>query len=127
MQDKFGLIVLGLVGIILFLLAYSFLAPLDAVAVGAGYLLFSGNYVLIASVMGRLLIYSSGKNSRTALTLISGLKFFGLFGLLYFLLVTCDLSGLYLAFGALISLLVLSAVLYVGYLRTLDPSEAPRV
>lgn len=125
MPPKSAFLVLVLSGITLLLIAFQFAPKRDALALGAGYLLFSLNYVLLASLMQRLLAGSTSVSSRGILSLISGLKFFGLVGLLYVLLVVYRLSGFYLAAGALASLVILSSFLYRRYVRTLSASRLP--
>lgn len=114
---------LALIGLVLQLLAARWLPSEDALAFGLGFLLSAVNYALLASLMRRLLAGAVSGSSRGLLSLISGLKFFGLVGVLYLLLVHYRLSGIFLAAGALLSIVILSGLLYKRYMRTLNVSR----
>ncbi|MCX6130840.1 MAG: hypothetical protein NTX25_17510 [Proteobacteria bacterium] len=90
----------------------------------AGYLLFALNYLALRSI-GRALILitlSGGGNARKIklwLCLGSLGKFLGLIGALYIFLVVFKCAGFYLAFGSLLSLLVVTGLQVSTYLSSL--------
>jgi len=97
--------------------------PLDVRSLAAGYVLFALNFLALKSISRTLVQvaangYSSG---RTKLWLMLGsmAKFLGLIGALFVLLVILELSGFYVALGSLLSLLVLTGIQIVSYLRSL--------
>jgi hypothetical protein len=97
--------------------------PLNVKSLAAGYVLFALNFLALKSISRTLVqIAASGHSSgRTKLwlTLGSMAKFIGLIGALFVLLVILELSGFYVALGSLLSLLVLTGIQVVSYLRAL--------
>lgn len=115
-------------GLLLTLAVFSgFVERRELLALGLGYLIFALNYLLIAKIyMILVLVFQHGHGTartRLLVTLGTGIKFVGLIGTLYLLLVHFALPGLYLAAGSLISLFVLTWILVLGYLRTLNLSQ----
>jgi hypothetical protein len=92
-------------------------------SLAAGYVLFALNFLALKSISRTLVqIAAHGhSSSRTKLWLTLGslAKFIGLIGALFVLLVILELSGFYVALGSLLSLLVLTGILAVTYLRGL--------
>lgn len=119
--ENSSLLALLIVSVSMAVLMPKSLGNREALALGAGYLLFSLNFFLLGR-MSQVLVqiaengYSSPR-SKVWLGLGALLKFFGLIGALYFLIVPIQLSGFYLALGALISLLVITVVHVSIYLR----------
>ncbi len=97
--------------------------PLDVKSLAAGYVLFALNFLALKSISRTLVqVAANGHSSGRAklwLTLGSLAKFIGLIGALFVLLVILELSGFYVALGSLLSLLVLTGIQIVGYLRSL--------
>jgi|GEM_PF-5935568 hypothetical protein len=108
-------------------LASSFSDGRELLALAAGYVLFAVNYLLLAKIYGIVLqamqLGAGELGKRWLLTLGTLLKFLGLIGALYLLLVHFALSGFYLALGSLISLVVLTWILVSSYLRTISASQ----
>lgn len=104
--------------------------PLSLRSLVAGYVLFALNYLALKSISRTLvLIAMQGTTSSRAklwLTVGSMAKFIGLIGALFLLLVTFKLSGFFLAFGSLLSLVVLTGVQVVSYLRGLAAGTTAR-
>ncbi len=97
--------------------------PWDVKSLAAGYVLFALNFLALKSISRTLVQvaangHSSGR-TKLWLTLGSMAKFIGLIGALFVLLVILELSGFYVALGSLLSLLVLTGIQVVGYLRSL--------
>src|SRR5687768_15186579 len=89
--DTLSYLVLSLGLLITLVVAALFSQPREMMALASGYILFAVNYVLIAKLYQTLLFimrFGSGNSrARLLVTLGSGLKFIGLIGALYFLLV----------------------------------------
>ncbi len=106
--------------------------PLEVRSLAAGYVLFALNFLALKSI-SRLLVqvaahgHSSGR-TKLWLTLGSMAKFLGLIGALFVLLVILELSGFYVALGSLLSLIVLTGIHGVSYLRGLatGPTAPPK-
>jgi hypothetical protein len=106
--------------------------PLEVRSLAAGYVLFALNFLALKSI-SRLLVQvaalgNSAGRTRLWLTLGSMAKFLGLIGALFILLVVLELSGFYVALGSLLSLIVLTGIHGVSYLRGLaaGPTARPR-
>ena len=100
----------------------------DGMALLAGYAIFSVNFLLLTKIYSGLVVVSQTGHSsprlKTWLLLGSALKFVGLIAALYSLIVWAKFSGLYLALGALLSLVLLTAILLSSYLRSFSvPSQ----
>ena len=94
----------------------------------AGYVLFALNYLSIAKLYSSLLLAAMApsyrqRRLRWIITFGSGFKLLGLVGALYVMLVLYALPGLYLAAGSLVSLLVLTWILVMRYLRTINVQQ----
>ncbi|HET9238880.1 MAG TPA: hypothetical protein VFO10_16605 [Oligoflexus sp.] len=118
----------SVIGLIVGLLAAVGVASLttDSHAVkslAAGYVLFALNFLALKSISRTLVdVAAHGHSSARAklwLTLGSMAKFLGLIGALFVLLVVLELSGFYVALGSLLSLIVLTGIQVVTYLRSL--------
>lgn len=92
-------------------------------SLAAGYVLFALNFLALKSISRTLVdVAAHGHSSGRAklwLTLGSMVKFLGLIGALFVLLVVLELSGFYVALGSLLSLIVLTGIQVVTYLRSL--------
>jgi hypothetical protein len=117
--------VIGLIaGLVVSVAVASLVAqPLDVRSLAAGYGLFALNFLALKSISRTLVLvaangHSSGR-AKVWLSLGSAAKFLGLIGALFVMLVILDLSGFYVALGSLLSLLVLTSVQIVSYLRRL--------
>jgi hypothetical protein len=92
-------------------------------SLAAGYVLFAVNFLALKSISRTLVdVAARGHSSGRAklwLTLGSMVKFLGLIGALFVLLVVLELSGFYVALGSLLSLIVLTGTQVVAYLRSL--------
>ncbi len=97
--------------------------PLDVRSLAAGYVLFALNFLALKSISRTLVLIAahghSGKRTKLWLTLGSLAKFIGLIGALFIMLVVLELSGFYVALGSLLSLVVLTGIQVVTYLRSL--------
>jgi hypothetical protein len=92
-------------------------------SLAAGYVLFALNFLALKSISRTLVdVAANGHSSGRAklwLTLGSMVKFLGLIGALFVLLVVLELSGFYVALGSLLSLVVVTGIQVVTYLRSL--------
>jgi len=92
-------------------------------SLAAGYVLFALNFLALKSISRTLVdVAAHGHSSRRAklwLTLGSMVKFLGLIGALFVFLVVLELSGFYVALGHFLSLIVLTGIQVVTYLRSL--------
>jgi hypothetical protein len=99
----------------------------DVGAMVAGYLLFGLNYLVLARIYQTLIAVSQGRaigsRGRVFLFVATFLKFALLIGALYVFLAKMKLSGFYLAAGSLVSLLVLTVLLMIAYLRAFSTSK----
>ena len=99
------------------------------IALLAGYVLFSVNYIMLARIYGGLVqVSQTGLTSpslKTWLLLSSGIKFLGLIAALYALIVLWKLPGLYIALGSLLSLFLLTGLLLASYMKSFGPSSQP--
>jgi hypothetical protein len=97
--------------------------PLDVRSLAAGYVLFALNFLALKSISRTLVLVAaqghSSSRTKLWLTLGSLAKFIGLIGALFIMLVVLKLSGFFVALGSLLSLLVLTGIQIVGYLRSL--------
>ncbi len=123
--DRHGTVGLGLGLFVTLALLAPYSDRRELATCAAGYVLFALNYLSIAKLYRSLLLAAVApsvkqKRLRLIITLGSALKLAGLVGALYVMLVRYALPGLYLAGGSLISLLVLTWILVMRYLRTLN-------
>lgn len=97
------------------------------IALMSGYVLFSLNYIFLSKIYaGLVLVSQTGVTSparKTWLAVGSALKFVGLIGALYALIVLWQLPGLYIAVGSLVSLLLLTSLLVLTYLKSFSSSQ----
>ena len=109
---------------LLYGVAHHFGSKPQVVALMSGYTLFSLNYLLLAWIYKRVLEISQAQGraivSGTWVATVSLLKFAALVGSLYVLLVRYSLSGFFLAFGSLVSLLILTGMLLTVHIRSLS-------
>ncbi len=119
-------LILGLVGAVL--VAQIWADSTAIISLVAGYVLFALNYLALKSISRTLVLVAvQGHTSRRAklwLSLGSLAKFISLTGALYLLLVVWKLSGFYLAFGSLLSLLILTGIHVAAYLQSLAAGAA---
>ncbi len=121
-------LILGLASALL--IAKLWATPPDILSLAAGYVLFALNYLALKGISKTLVqVAVRGHSSTRAklwLSLGSLAKFVGLIGALYLLLVVGKLSGFYLAFGSLLSLLVLTGLQVAAYLKSLASGGSAR-
>ena len=121
--ERSSLLVQLIIGVSVAVLAPRFLSNRETLALGAGFLLFASNFFLLSRISQVLVQVAerghSSPRSKVWLGVGSLLKFFGLVAALYFLIVPMQLSGFYLALGALVSLVALVIVHVAIYLRQL--------
>jgi len=126
-QNKKTLGLLGVGLLVLGAVAFSLAERGVALALLAGYILFSINYILLARISAGLLVISQAgvPSSRMKAGLLFGtaLKFLSLSAALYMLIVYWQLSGIYIAVGSLISLLLLTSLLVVSYMKSLGSAS----
>lgn len=91
----------------------------------AGYVLFSLNYIFLSRIYASLVMVSrTGETSprlKAGLLLGTAVKFVGLIAALYTLIVLWKLPGLYIALGSLLSLFLLTSLLLSSYLKSFGP------
>jgi hypothetical protein len=127
----------SIIGLILGLLVSAGVASLIAKpfvvkSLVAGYVLFALNFLALKSISRMLVLVAAHGHStgRTKAWLILGslTKFFGLVAALFILLVVLELSGFYVALGSLLSLVVLTVIHAVSYLKGLaaGPAAPPK-
>lgn len=117
---RHALIVLGGVFLALAVLSGAMLPPRDAAAFLGGYILFAADIAAIAWVSKALLAAQAvdpRTPGKTGPLVVAGLKFLLLAGGLYWLLIVAELSGLYVAAGALLALILICILAYVHVVK----------
>ncbi|RYZ59816.1 MAG: hypothetical protein EOP07_02830 [Proteobacteria bacterium] len=125
---KKTLLILALGVVILLAVATRFEDRDVGIALIAGYSLFSLNYIILARIYAGLVQVSQTGVTTPAmkswLLIGSGIKFLGLIASLYALIVLWKLPGLYIAVGSLLSLILLTSLLVMTYLKSFGSSQA---
>ncbi len=124
---KKTLFVLGM-GIAILLAIMSQLSDRNiGLALLAGYILFSLNYILLSRIYaGVVAISQTGVATprlKTGLLVGTAVKFAGLIAAMYTLIVLWKLPGLYIAMGSLFSLFLLTSLLLSTYMKSIGPSS----
>ena len=125
-SHKMTYFALGLGLLLLILVGFQLPDRIQGYALLAGYALFAFNYVILFQIYAAVVrVSQTGETSskfKSALALFSFLKFVGLIGALFLLIIVWHLPGLYIAMGSLLSLFVLTALLVTSYLKNFGTS-----